>query len=222
IAPSVGVTLDTYQNTSPDNDPSYDHIAIQLNGDVVHTSANTLTPLTAISALTQNVEDCQNHFLRIVWDAPTHTLTVYFDGIQRVAASYDFTANVFSGNPNVFWGFTGATGGESNNQRFCTSLTPKYILLPNQKRCIGEPIQFMDSTVSFGGILKRYWDFGDGSPIDSVNLNPVHTYTNAGDYTITVTVLAIDSCSAVYTQIIRIGSKTIAGFTRSDSCAENN
>ena len=32
IVPSVGVTLDTYQNTN-DNDPAFDHIAIQLNGN---------------------------------------------------------------------------------------------------------------------------------------------------------------------------------------------
>jgi Bacterial lectin len=75
INPSVGVTLDTYQNSNPDSDPFYDHIAIQLNGDVSHTSANTITPLTPISATSNNVEDCQNHSLRIVWNAISKTMT---------------------------------------------------------------------------------------------------------------------------------------------------
>ncbi|HEY6082616.1 MAG TPA: L-type lectin-domain containing protein, partial [Chitinophagaceae bacterium] len=35
IRPSVGVTIDTYQNLS-DNDPAYDHIAIQTNGVIRH------------------------------------------------------------------------------------------------------------------------------------------------------------------------------------------
>ena len=28
------------------------------------------------------------------------------------------------------------------------------------------------------GLTKWWWDFGDGSPVDSVNANPVHTFTN--------------------------------------------
>ena len=45
ITPSVAVTLDTYQNSSPDNDPFYDHVAIQLNGNINHNNAaTTLTP----------------------------------------------------------------------------------------------------------------------------------------------------------------------------------
>ncbi|HSN61391.1 MAG TPA: PKD domain-containing protein, partial [Ferruginibacter sp.] len=212
ISPAVGVTLDTYQNASPDNDPLYDHIAIQLNGDVNHASANTLTSPTAISALSSDVEDCQTHFLKVVWDAPTTTMTVYFDGIQRVTVTRDFVNTVFAGNTQVFWGFTGATGGLSNLQRFCTSLVPRFNLLPTQNRCIGEPITFNDSTVTFGGILKRYWNFGDGSPIDSVNVNPTHTYTTAGDYNVSLNILALDSCTAVFNQTVRVGSKPVAFF----------
>jgi gliding motility-associated-like protein len=218
ISPSVAVTLDTYQNSSPDSDPFYDHIAIQLNGDVNHASANTLTPNTPISATNNDVEDCQMHLLKIVWDAPNSTITVFFDGVQRVAVTRDFVNSVFGGNAQVFWGFTGATGGLSNLQRFCTSLIPKFILLPTQNRCVGEPITFNDSTITFGGILKRYWNFGDGSPLDSVNVNPIHTYSVAGDYTVTLNVLALDSCTAVFTQTVRVGSKPIAGFYQLDSC----
>ncbi len=224
ITPSLGITLDTHQNTSPDSDPVYDHIAIQLNGDVVHTSPNTITALTPISASNNNVEDCQTHLLKIIWDAPTTTLTVFFDGVQRLTVTRDIVATVFGGNTQVFWGFTGATGGLSNLQRFCTSLLPKFVFLPDQKRCIGEPIVFNDSTVSFGGILKRYWNFGDGSPIDSVNNHPTHTYATANDYTVTLTVIALDGCVNTFTQIVRVGSKPVAGFTlnSTNNCIGSN
>lgn len=212
INPSLGVTLDTYQNSTPDGDPSYDHIAIQLNGDVVHTTANAITPLTPISATSNNVEDCQTHLLKIVWDAPNTTMTIYFDGVQRLSVTRNLVATVFGGNTQVFWGFTGATGGLSNLQKFCTILQPKFVFLPNQKRCLGEPITFIDSTLSFNGILKRYWNFGDGSPIDSVNTNPTHTYSTAGNYTVTLTVLAIDGCVNTFTQTVSVGSKPLAGF----------
>ncbi len=35
---------------------------------------------------------------------------------------------------------------------------------------------------------RFYWDFGDFSPIDSVNISPVHTYTNNGSYDVKLTV----------------------------------
>jgi gliding motility-associated-like protein len=210
IAPAVGVTLDTYQNAQ-DNDPFYDHIAIQISGNLNHSSPTTLTPNTPISASSNNVEDCQVHLLKIIWDAPSTTMTVFFDGMQRLTTTRDFVNTVFGGNTQVFWGFTGATGGLSNLQRFCTSLLPKFFFLPTQKRCIGEPITFNDSTITFGGILKRYWNFGDGSPIDSVNINPTHTYSTAGDYNVSLNIFALD-------QTVRIGSKPVAGFFMQDSC----
>jgi gliding motility-associated-like protein len=218
ISPSVGVTLDTYQNSSPDSDPFYDHIAVQLNGDVNHLSSNTITPLTAISATNDNVEDCIVHSLRIAWNAATTNLIISFDGQQRLNVTRDFVTTVFGGNPLVFWGFTGATGGLSNLQRFCTTLTPAFSFLPNQKKCVNEPITFYDNTTSFGGVVKHYWNFGDGSNIDSVNLNPTHTYTTAGDFVVVQRVKGADGCEETNTQTVRIGSKPVAGFYHQDSC----
>jgi hypothetical protein len=64
IVPSLGVTIDTYQNTN-DNDPFYDHIAIQANGDVQHFTANNLAgPVSALST-GGNIEDCQWHILEV-------------------------------------------------------------------------------------------------------------------------------------------------------------
>jgi hypothetical protein len=191
VTPSVGVTLDTYQNSSPDNDPAYDHIAIQTNGVGNHAiTANNLAGPVPISSISNNVEDCNWHQLRVKWDAASKAYEAYFDGVLRVAIVKDFVADIFGGNPLVFWGFTGATGGLNNLQQFCTTLKPGIRSLASQNRCINEPITFFDSTQSFAPIIKRYWDFGDGSPIDSVNLNPVHVYTTAGDFTVTLTVIA--------------------------------
>jgi PKD repeat protein len=221
ISPSVGVTIDTWQNTEV-NDPAYDHIAIQLNGQLDHsnTAANIAGPVTALNG-NDNIEDCQWHTFRIKWDAATTQLTAYIDGNQRVSTTRNLVSTVFSGNPNVFWGFTAGTGGSTNLQQFCTALSPKYNLLPDQKRCINEPITFYDTTVSFTSVLKRYWNFGDGSNIDSVNLNPTHTYTTAGNYSVIQTVLGADGCTEVNMTPLLIGSKPIPDFTLSDSCINN-
>ena len=218
ISPAVGITIDTYQNTSPDNDPAYDHIAIQLNGDLNHITANNIAgPVQAISG-NDNIEDGQWHALRIVWDATTKTITAYVDGVLRVSAVKDIVTDVMLGNPLVYWGFTGSTGGEFNLQQFKTALNPNFHFGPGQKRCVNEPITFYDSTISFTAIAKFYWDFGDGSPIDSVNLNPVHTYTTAGDYTVIQRVIGADGCEATNTQVVRIGSKPVAKFGYTYRC----
>jgi gliding motility-associated-like protein len=221
IAPSIGVTLDTYQNSSPDNDPSYDHIAIQRNGDLNHSSSNNLAGFVPISATSNNVEDGNWHTLKVIWNATTKTLEAYFDGVLRVSVVNDIVNTTFGGNPLVFWGFTGSTGGLRNLQRFKTALSPGIKSLATQNRCINEPITFYDSTISFAPVIKRYWDFGDFSPIDSVNINPVHTYAAAGDYTVTLRVIGADGCEETQTQPVRIGSKPVAAFTYNDSCVLN-
>ncbi|GAB2836264.1 lectin-like domain-containing protein [Ferruginibacter profundus] len=218
ITPAVGVTIDTYQNSSPDNDPFYDHIAIQLNGDLNHSNANNIAgPVTAISG-NNNIEDGQWHSLRILWNPVTTTFSAYIDGTLRVSAVRDFVNTVFGGNPMVYWGFTGSTGQEFNLQRFRTTLNPAYTFSPTQKRCVNEPIVFNNTTVSFSTIAKFYWDFGDGSPIDSVNYSPTHIYATGGTFTVKQRVIGADGCEATNTQDVFIGSKPVAGFTFSDNC----
>lgn len=222
ITPAVAVTLDTYQNASPDNDPSYDHVAIQLNGNLDHSSSSTLTPPTPISASSDDVEDCQNHLLRIVWNSSTKNLAVFIDNQPRVNATKDLVNTLFGGNSLVYWGFTGATGGLYNLQKFCTTLSPSFHFSPSQKKCAGEPITFYDSTIAFTPTIKRYWNFGDGSPIDSVNTNPTHIYNTAGFYTVVFRVVTPDGCSASFPKTVEIGSKPIADFTITDSCLSNS
>ncbi len=221
ISPSIGITLDTYQN-SEDGDPFYDHIAIQRNGDINHLSANNLAGPIAILSTSDNIEDNTIHKLRIKWNATTKILETYSDGVLRLTLSNDLVNTTFGGNPMVYWGFTGATGGENNLQRFCTALSPNWKSLDGQKRCAGSPITFTDSTISFTAVAKFYWDFGDGSNIDSVNQNPVHTYTTAGNYNVSLKVRGADGCEATKIFSLRIGSKPVAGFRISDSCITAN
>lgn len=221
ISPSVAVTIDTWQNAES-NDPAYDHVAVQLNGNIDHANpaSNIAGPVTALAS-SGNIEDCEWHTLRVKWDASITELSIYIDGNFRLNVAKDFVTDVFGSNPDVYWGFTGSTGGSANLQQFCTALSPKYFFAAGQKRCINEPITFFDSTVSFAAVQKRYWDFGDGSGIDSINVNPVHTYSTAGDYTVTQTVAGADGCSETNTQTLRISGKPITGFAHTDSCVIN-
>lgn len=121
----------------------------------------------------------------------------------------------------VFWGFTGSTGGASNLQQFCTALNPICNLLTTPKIGVSEPIQFFDSTISFAPLLKKYWNFGDCSPLDSINVNPIHSFMLAGDYDLLQTVIVIYGCAEINKQKIKIGSKPLAAFTMNNTCADS-
>ena len=183
ISPSLAVELDNYQNTG---EPAFDHMAIQRNGDVSHGGANTLAGPVPISATTGNVEDCAWHQLNIVWDPGTQTFTVYFDGVLRLTYTGDIVNNIFGGNPNVYWGFTSATGGANNLHQFCNALNPAFIIA-SPLQCEGLPVDFESaSAVATGQITDFQWDFGDGTTGSGGQIS--HTYNTPGVYDVTLTI----------------------------------
>jgi gliding motility-associated-like protein len=219
LSPSIGITIDTHQNTD-DHDPPYNHLAIQKNGDLNHQSPDNLAGPIAARPDSISIEDCQWHILHVIWDPVTQILSAQIDGLQKVSVNIDLVNQVFSGNPIVFWGFTGATGAKSNLQKFCTALNPLFTIPAGQKTCYTQAIQFVDSSISFGKISKWYWSFGDGT-IDSVDQDPPpHSYSTPGIYTPELSILGMNGClSDTFSQQILIGSKPIAQFGNSLTCA---
>ncbi|MDQ6610741.1 MAG: PKD domain-containing protein [Bacteroidota bacterium] len=215
VAPSIGIALDTWQNLNL-NDPAYDHISIQANGNINH--LNDLAGPVPISATSDNVEDCQWHQLRITWDVSTHWLRSYFDGVLRVEKQIDLTATIFNGDPNVYWGFTGATGGAYNLQQFCTALDPIINLnAVNNVACKDSVVQFTNSSVSFAPIVNFMWSFGDGSTSTQPN-PPAHAYASAGTYSVGLKITGLDGCEKDTVKTITIASAPQAFFTIGDTC----
>jgi len=216
VSPSVAISLDTWQN-SRRNDPPYDHISIQLDGEVTH--GNDLAGPVPASATSDNIEDCQWHVLRIKWDANAKTLTTYFDGRFRLQARIDLVAKVFNNDPMVYWGFSGATGGGFNIQQFCTSLNPVFKTnLANNSTCIGDPIIFSDRSESFTTIKEFYWDFGDGTA-SNLRDPPTHIYSSPGPFDVKHVIRGMDGCvSDTIEKLINIGAKPVADFSLSDKC----
>ena len=201
ISPSLAVEIDTYQNTS---DPAFDHLAIMGNGGTNHNTASNLAGPVQASAISGNVEDCAYHVLRITWDPTTNVFQVFFDGILRTSYTGNIINSIFGGNSSVYWGFTAATGGSVNEHRFCLNIVPAFNT-PSANVCQGNPTQFTDeSTSNLGGITQWTWNFGDGSPTVTGVQNPVHTYVNAGNYNVTLTVNDISGCGASQTFPINV------------------
>lgn len=80
--------------------------------------------------------------------------------------------------------------------------------------CVPLTVQFTDlSTASGSSITAWLWDFGDGTT-GSVK-NPVHTYTAAGNYNVTLRVTTVSGCSKTLTKsnYIHASNGVIAAFT---------
>ncbi|MDQ0108374.1 gliding motility-associated-like protein [Chitinophaga terrae (ex Kim and Jung 2007)] len=221
ISPSLGVLIDTYQNND-ENDPAYDHIAIQMNGMSDHLSSGNLAgPVTAL-VNSDNIEDCQWHLFRINWDATAKHMEVSVDNQVRLTLDKDIVNDIFGGDPEVFWGFAGSTGGSSNLQQFCAALRPDFGFNPRQIYCDGIPIQFLDKSSSFGDITRWWWDFGDGTQTTAPQPAP-HTYPGAGNYTVKLVIEDNSGCiSDTLKAPFTIGSYPEVDFGPTPFCLGTN
>ncbi|MFK7786279.1 MAG: PKD domain-containing protein [Crocinitomicaceae bacterium] len=201
VTPSVGFFIDTWQNI-PNNDPAADHFSINANGDINHNGG--ANDLAGPASLPFNIEDCAWHTLRVTWDPATFTLQGYIDNVLYLTYTGNIVANIFSGNPNVFWGMTGATGGATNQQQFCTTLTTNWAIDFPDYACSGQTIQFSDSTTSFGQIVGWDWSFGDGNT--SALQNPSHTYAADGVYNVKLVVTDASGCQDSLTDQVTVAT----------------
>lgn len=183
---SFGVEFDTYSNNADPftgqnmNDPLFDHVAFIKNGDVNHASANNLAGPVQASSTSANIEDGQDHIVRLTWEPSTHTITLYFDCILRLTADVNLLATIFNSGPLVYFGFTGSTGGFNNLQQVC--LQPNIIPTDdNLETCAGQAVQLSaggDATATFSWTPTDYLD-------DPSAQNPICTPDESISYTVT-------------------------------------
>lgn len=118
FSPSLGVEFDDWNNVDL-GDLDQDHIAIFKNGIVNHNTTNALTkPIPALPN-SGNIEDGQNHLIRITWNSSTQLFSVWFDCEKRQELTIDIVQTIFNGENTVYWGFTSATGGSNNEHIAC-------------------------------------------------------------------------------------------------------
>ncbi|HET9746626.1 MAG TPA: PKD domain-containing protein, partial [Chitinophagaceae bacterium] len=127
---------------------------------------------------------------------------------------------IFNNDPNVYWGFTAATGGAHNLQQFCTALNPLFTTnAQNDAVCFGTPVSFIESSISFAPIQSWYWNFGDGTTSTQQN-PPPHNYAAPGIYDVKLVIRGLDGCvSDTLKKQVRVGSKPLANFQIFDTCS---
>ncbi len=193
IASSLAVEFDTWQNTDL-ADPWYDHIAIVSKGNVNHAAPDNLAGPIQASALNPNIEDGIAHNVLIEWNATSQTFQIFFDGNLRLSYVGDIVTNIFGGNPNVNWGFTGSTGGSTNLQQFCINNYPTPVVLEDANICLGESV-----IVNLPSELNYSWTPTQGVSDPTIH-NPTLSPSTSTLYTVSIT----DECGRATSDNIQI------------------
>lgn len=189
---SAGFEFDTFENGSASgnfNDPPEDHLGFLTNGSLLHPDDPLGTLLDIITL--SDLEDGLPHQVSVSWDPTTMNLTCTIDAVNTLTITIDLIDH-FGGNPDIFWGWSGSTGSEVNNQSVCLidiqidQLTMTSVVSDIKCDTPGQ----IDITVS-GGVPPFTFQWSDGSTNEDLT-----NITTAGTYTVTIT----DFCNHTITE----------------------
>jgi gliding motility-associated-like protein len=173
ITPSLIVEFDTWQNLDL-GDPFEDHMAIMSNGVPNHDAPEVLAPLVILP----NIENNQEHCFTIMWDpaVPIFEATLSDDVITY---NGDISA-LFPPGVEVYYGYTGSTGGAVNEQRIClydTGELESVAINEIPPICVSDGLQTLTANLAGGAWTGAANVNGQVNPLDlEVGLHTV-TYT---------------------------------------------
>lgn len=207
---SIGIEFDTWRNTKY-KDPVYDHIYIIKNGNVDHNNSSTGEGPIQASATSPNIEDCMDHLVKISWNPLLMKLEVYFDCELRISYSIDLINEIFYGDPYVYWGFTAATGGRSNEQKI--TMIPDITISKDAAICAGD---FINLKVT-GGIACEWSPAGEFK--DPFKSEQMVTPSRSVEYTVMVT----ENCNKITEKTVKIivNENPIARFIKTPLTADS-
>jgi len=177
--PSFGIEFDTWQNDES-GDPFFDHIAFISNGVVNHNAATNLAGPVQASAISPNIEDGQDHVVKVTWNPQNGLIQVFFDCELRLEQNLNLPGLIFNGQNMVYWGFTAATGGAANAQSVC--LQDNIISVgPNVSICLGASAQ-----LNVAGDPNGTYSWSPATGLSDPNIqNPIATPLETTTYTVT-------------------------------------
>lgn len=117
IYPALAIEIDTYYNGGR-GDLACDHLGINEIRDAASQPEHTGAGPVCADSGNSNIEDGASHDVRMVWSSSTQTLTVFWDGVQRLAYTNDIATDILGGSPSAWFGVVGSTGGAYNLQQF--------------------------------------------------------------------------------------------------------
>ncbi len=204
MSESIGIEEDIYKSSSAYYDSSASHLNL-----VMDQSPAPLRPQVNISPALGGGSD---HKVRITWNRDLNLFQYYFDSKLEYSWPNDIVKNVFNGNPNVWFGFTGATGGSTATQTFTVDTliyNQAVINASSDTICSGD-----SATLTSSAGYSYSWSTGAKTRAIKV--------AKSGTYSVTVTDSFGCTSSASLTISIVTMPKVSASFTVGTACLGNN
>ncbi|MFK8045085.1 MAG: PKD domain-containing protein [Crocinitomicaceae bacterium] len=125
-----------------------------------------------------------------------------------IPSAFDLASNNFE----LLFTTTGAIFcSESSDTLTVNVVTPIIPGFNNSVACEANPIAFEDTSVIVSGFVDAWlWSFGDSD--SSVSQNPIHVYSAAGIYDVTLSVLSSLGCEYTITESVEIEAGPSAAF----------
>src|ERR1043166_4162484 len=237
----AAVTFDAIQSKDQ-SDPVFDHISIQIHGNLHHSSPDNLAGPVSIEPYytTGPYAITFRHLITVDWDPAAKKLSVFIDGALVLSAINDLVQTVFNGNPIVYWGFSGSntqlTWYPANSDIdwgrlyfYFGQILPRIDRRLGTDSCFAGPVQFIDSSIYSSGngtdplsFVSWYWNFGDGTLSTDRN-PPPHQYPAPGSYAVKFAITNSSGCAYdTLVEKITLGSPPKPGFTASPLCANTD
>jgi PKD repeat protein len=146
------------------------------------------------------------------------------DGITSALPNPQHTYNT-PGNYNVTLTITNTTGCQNTISHILQILpAPVASFSTTSPACSQHEVNFANqSTAAAGYIMRWEYNFGDGNTTVvnfPANPNVSHTYSTYGNYTVSLTVVTNDSCSATTTRNVQILQSPLANFDFDVTCMQ--
>jgi PKD repeat protein len=169
----------------------------------------------------------------------TFTVNTAVTNVNAVAIwNWDFGDGSFSNVQNPVYTFAGVgtyqvilmitdTAGAIGSVTHFVTVQPLPIanFSYNTPNCQNEPVQFTDlSSTLYGYITTWIWNFGDGSPVDTIifpdDPNLTHLFPTFGTFNVTLTIINSDSCTNSVSLPVDVIPGPIANFYFTGKCED--
>lgn len=168
ILPSLGIEFDTWYNPDcgPDAEIREDHTTVVYNGDMCNPQFKPIPIKPAANYAVQNIEDNKCYDFRITWTPnidSTQTINFTIDGHQVFNFTDSIISKVFKGKHEVYYGFTGSTGGAINEQTVCLlgGNTTPFAVSDYKETFVNTPVDI--------NVTANDYD-PDGDQLDTINI----------------------------------------------------
>ncbi|MFN8295454.1 MAG: PKD domain-containing protein [Chitinophagales bacterium] len=142
-------------------------------------------------------------------------------GVVNTTTGIFDPAGIVPGNYQIGYVYTDTSGScKDTAYKKVTVFDSVHVSLPPPTICVNQPFNF--GTIS-GNISAATWNFGDATP-DAIIINPSHTYTNVGNYVVTLYAETPDKCKDTIKIPIKVVSNPPLSFlvAPDTTCTGNN